>query len=314
MKKSTLALMTFSLFAALNAQAAKDQPNLLELADPDLPGSSYDYKIEMQKKVNELQDLQLQKNQTRAIKNMLLEQQQNLSSPYSHTATPVTRSLNVKFASGITPPVIRLSAGMLSTIVFSDAAGNPWQIKGVALNRSLFSDGANISTNNQSQESGADSKNNILSIEPLTPVAYGNVAVSLAGLDTPVIFMLSTGQNEVDVRIDARISGLNPDRAKKAALSSNGSISTDLDDTTLMFVDGTPPDEAEKLNATSSQIEAWLFNDELIVRTKSQIVYPAYISASASSSGVTVFRFSSDNRSVTISNGASTSTIFVEKQ
>lgn len=313
MKRLSQTILFASILCAFNVSAAKEQPSLLEMSDADLPGSSYDYKIELQKKVNEVLDLSLQKNQNDSLKKMMLEQQQNLSTPYTHTALPVVRSLNVKFASGITPPVIRLSSGMLSTVVFSDAAGNPWKIRSVALNRSLFSDGATVSTTDQASDT-SDIRKNILSLEPLTPVAYGNVAVSLEGMDTPVIFMLSTGQSEVDVRVDARLSGLNPSRQKKSNNTSGQSISTEVDDATLLFVDGTPPEDAEKLNTSSSLIEAWLFNDELIVRTQKQIIYPAYISASTSASGVSVYRFSPEYRSITISNGGSSSTIFIEKQ
>lgn len=317
-----LGLSAANTFAADN----KNAPSILELADPDLPGGSYDAKIEMQKKINNLEDLQMTPNQYNTIKDMLLNQQRAASSPYTSTAIPVTRSLNVKFESGLTPPIVRLSAGMLTTVVFTDGAGNPWNIKSVALNRQVFSDGADVAKDVTSSEASNDKDGdtpkairNILSIEPLNPVAYGNVIITLEGLDKPVILLLATGQQEVDMRVDARISGINPNRSSiKNGLSASGSttsISTEMDDATLLFVDGTPPDNVERMKTSSDAIHAWRYNDDLIVRTTRQVIYPAYKSSVTSSSGVSVYKFDVENQSVTISDShGQPLTIFIEQE
>lgn len=321
MKKLTLALMIFTTMgSSFIANAAEDPVSMLELADPDYPGGTYDVKIEMQKKVDEVSNLQMQPHQVDVVKNMLLEQQRATATPYTHTAKPVTRSLNVNFEPGKTPPVIRLSSNMLSTLVFTDAVGNPWNIAGVALNRNLFSDGADINsgvTYNPDTKSG-DAENavvknhNILSLEPLNPVAYGNVAVTLEGLDTPVILLLTTGQSEVDLRVDARISGINPNRQFKTKFSIS-KASTDVDDVTLLFVDGTPPKDALQLKTSSNEIEAWELDDQLVIRTKHNILYPAFVSSVTSSSGVTVYRLNNENQAVTITKGKSPKTIYIDK-
>lgn len=326
MKKLTsISLMILIGLSAGNTYAAdnRNSPSLLELADPDLPGGSYDARIELQKKVDNLEDLQMTPKQYNTIKDMLLSQQRAASTPYTSTAIPVTRSLNVKFEAGLTPPIIRLSSGMLTTIVFTDGAGNPWNIKSVALNRQVFSDGATVMKDANSEQNSADtatnptnSIRNILSIEPLNPVAYGNVIVTLEGLDKPVILLLATGQQEVDMRVDARISGINPNRSMvKNGNSSVGSITTEMDDATLLFVDGTPPENVERLKTSADSIQAWRFNDDLIVRTNRQIIYPAYKSSVTSSSGVSVYKFDVENQSVTISDShGQPLTIYIEQE
>lgn len=286
-------------------------PNMLEISDPDLAGGSYDSRIELDRKVKELTDLQMTPEQIRQVKTLLLDQQRASSTPYPVVAEPVTRSINVTMTPGIAPPVLRLSSGMLSTIVFTDAAGNPWDIKSVALNRSQFSDGVNQS---MTSNSDADNKsiNNILTIEPLNPASYGNVSVTLENLATPVIFTLSAGQNQVDVRVDARIPSVNPASTTRSN-SLPARITTDIDDTTLLFVDGTPPVEAVPYVTSSKLIEAWKFGEDLIVRTDSKILFPAYSTAVTSTSGMSVYRFDSGHQSITVSKGGSPVTIHLEQ-
>lgn len=309
-----LSLLSMSGYAQ---KAAELTP--LEITDPDLPGGTYDLKMELQKKIKEAEDLTLSPAQTDSIKSIYLERQRVLASPYVNTATPVTRSLNIKFSSGLTPPVVRLSSNMLTTLVFTDAAGSPWEIESVALNRSLFSDGSDINqvaVSPTAQDAPQPSRTrNFLTIEPLNSYAYGNVAVTLRGLDTPVIFMLATGQNEVDVRVDARISGINP--AQKLTQAQNcltGCFSKELDDLTLMFVDGTPPAGAQPLKASSSEVEAWEYGESLVVRTTTPLIYPSFNSSVTSSSGVTVYKFEKEVRSITLSKGSSAKTIHLEQE
>lgn len=319
-KFASLALISFIGLNSVNTFSAEPENlNILELASADYPGGSYDEKIEMQKKVSRLENLQMTPEQMRSIKEMLLTQKRSASTPYPTTAIPVTRSLGVKFESGLTPPIIRLSANMLTTIVFTDGAGNPWNIESVALNRQLFSDGADVKSgisnteNNDSGEKPTNLVRNILSIEPLNPVAYGNVIVTLEGFDKPVILMLATGQQEVDMRVDARISGINPNRIKKSNFNPN--MSTTMDEAVLLFVDGTPPEDVERMKVSSNSISAWRFNDELVVRTNKTIIYPAYKSSVTSSSGISVYRFDVENQSVTISDmNGQPSTIYIEQE
>lgn len=342
-----LTLAIFSVLAVSNLSAAKTEISPLEVADPDYPGASFDTKEEMQKKVNIVKDVQLTKQQQDDLKATILSQNRALASPYSDVPTPVTRSMNIKFTPGLTPPIVRLSANMLTTIVFTDSQGNPWNIQNVSLNRNLFSlggDAETANTNNGSnkQSSNSDSKlsnqlHNILSLEPLNPIAYGNIAITLEGLETPIVLMLSTGQKEVDMRVDARISGLNPNRQNKGrfgakfgtniggsdsenayivpnSTSSNSTV-TQIDDMTLLFVDGTPPKDAEPLKSSDNSTEAWNFDNEVVVRTDKTVIYPSYTSAVTSASGVTVYRFINGTQNITFSglNGKPT-TVFLDQQ
>lgn len=321
--KLALAVCVMSTFAQFSYAQADKQLSPLEIADPDLPGGSYDIRIEKQKKIDQLKELTLEPQQIRDVKDILLQQQRDRLSPYSSIPTPTTRSLNVKFTPGAVPPVIRLSANMLSTIVFSDASGNPWNITNVSLNRNMFSDGSISNSIRQAENLQNDSNekpqalkrvNNILSLEPLNPIAYGNMAVSLDGLDTPVIFILSTGQAEVDLRVDARIPGSNPSRTISRSMAFSGTTTHSIDDTTLLFVDGAPPETAVSLKASSQDVDAWIYEGEIVVRTDAQIIYPAFKASVTSASGMTVYRFDQETRALTISKGTSSKNVFIEME
>ena len=311
LKLATLAVMLSLSVPAIANDATP--PNMLEIADSDLAGGSYDARIEMDRKVKEITDLQMTEEHVRQIKTIQLDQLRAAATPYPTLAEPVTRSLNITMTPGVSPPVLRLSSGMLTTIVFTDAAGNPWDIQSVALNRSQFSDGINQSMAATAMNS-EDSKSigNILTLEPLNPASYGNVAITLEGLPTPIIFTLSSGQNKVDVRVDARIPSVSP-TAQSRNSSAPARLSTDIDDTTLLFVDGTPPTEAVAYNVSNKLIEAWKFGEDLIVRTDSKILFPAYTTAVTSTSGMSVYRFDAGHQSITVSKGGSPVTIHLEQ-
>ncbi|OIH08590.1 hypothetical protein A7M79_07185 [Acinetobacter baumannii] len=317
--KLSFLFLAVSAFSPVHvfADDAEQKSNPYASINPEYIGSSYDAAVENEKRLNELKALEFTQDQTNMLKDMILRQKRNLSTPYTNTAKPITRSIPIKFDAGLTPQVLRLSANILTTVVFTDSVGNPWNIASVSLNRNLFSDSSDV-TGASSKDGETTSRfHNILTLEPLDPVASGNVVITLEGLDKPVIFMLSTGQNDVDTRVDARISGLNPNKKMRAVnggygQSSSGNTLLDMDETTLLFVDGNPPVEAERIKTSSPQIEAWSFNDQLVVRTNKEILYPPFISSAMSSGGITVYRFDIENQSITIRNGSSPETIFIE--
>lgn len=84
------------------------------------------------------------------------------------------------------------------------------------------------------------------------------MTVRLKGLSTPVIFILATGQNEVDMRIDARLAGRSPtsvNSSLRANMNATGVMSS-IDSQTLLFLDGTPPVEAERIRTSDTSVEA----------------------------------------------------------
>jgi intracellular multiplication protein IcmK len=191
----------------------------------------------------------------------------------------------------------------LTSVVFSDVGGQPWIIKDVRLNRDVFSDGREPNQQNEQAE-----PTNAMTIEPKGVAVYGNVTVWLKGLSTPVIFMLSAAQEEVDLRVDAKVPGRNPDSGDVEYTSA-----PNIDVLLTGFLDGVPPKEARRLSVTGlPQTEAWLYQDNLYVRTNAEVQYPAYFSAARSTSGKAVYRFASRQNSVTLLSNGKAVTVFIE--
>lgn len=302
---SALAIATTSIAFAEEPKNTFESANQLINA----PGSSFDTTQEIDRKVQELGKLQLTTEQVMMIKQYIIDQQRHVATPYPTTAKPVTRSVGLSLNPGEAPPALRLSSGMLTSIVFTDNAGQPWNIEKISLNRALFNDGTSTS-----MKENDVTETNVLSLEPLTPVAYGNVAITLKGLTTPIIFLLTTGQNDVDFRVDAKVPGISPD-TKYSGFSgySASRISTTIDDMALMFVDGVPPAEAIEQQTKNADVKAWVYGEDVIIRTMSQVIYPAYRTSVRASNGMTVYKFDGDVRNITLSKEGKPVTIFVEQ-
>lgn len=260
-----------------------------------------------QETITDLRNVQFTDEQWEELKQIYLQREQQRSQPYPTAPKPITRSLIVNLDAGVSPPIIRLARGQQSSIVFSDMAGNPWFVERVVLNRTAFSDGR---ANNEITKD--ERPTNVITIEPMSISAYGNVTVTLRGLSTPVIFMLLSGQGEVDLRVDAKISGNNPDQPTPNISYSNA---PSIDNSLAYFLDGVPPKDAVRLRVTGmNNIDAWLFQNELYVRTRSDVLYPAFMSSAKSTTGLSIYKFSQLFPAVTLSSGGQAITIQIERQ
>ena len=252
--------------------------------------------------VGNIEDAQLSPDQIMRLKQLFLDRERQKAMPYVNPAKPITRTLFLNLDPGSSPPVLRLSRGQSTSIVFSDTNGDAWLIESVRLNRQLFSDG-------KQADGGESVPTNVLSIEPLTPAAYGNVTIKLRGLSTPVIFILTAAQKEVDMRVDSKVPGRNPDATSIVSIASMPTI----DGALPYFLDGVPPKEARRLKVTGMDgVEAWAYRDGLYVRAKADAQYPAYTNAAKSTSGVAVYRYANLHSSITFLAGGQAVTVFIE--
>lgn len=254
--------------------------------------------------LQDLEDLQLTPEQVQRLKRLRIQREQGRATPYTTPPKPITRTLFINLDPGVSPPVLRLTSGQQSSIVFSDTSGQPWFIDSVSLNRRLFDDG-------RGNDNGSDTPpTNVLTLEAVTPAAYGNVTVRLRSLPTPVIFILSAAQDEVDMRVDAKVPGHNPDSVGTVTTSMMPSI----DDALSYFLDGVPPKDAKQLEVSGLDgVDAWLYRDNMYVRAKADAQYPAYLAAARSTSGVAVYRFAGLRSSITFLVGGQAVTIFVQQ-
>ncbi len=184
---------------------------------------------------------------------------------------PVISSMSVNLAPGTTPPAVRLQQGMVSVLGFIDSTGAPWPIESYDIgNPSAF----NIQWNKT---------DNTLLIQPMTLYTYGNLAIKLQGLSTPIILMLFPGQKVFDSRLDLHISGMGPN-AKPMPMGTGLPNSADPD--LLGILDGVPPTGSIILRVTGGECQAWASGERLFVRTRLTLLSPGWTSTMSSADGM----------------------------
>lgn len=192
------------------------------------------------------------------------------ASPVGTPPKPTATSQFVNLSPGSTPPVIRLSQGFVSSLVFLDSTGAPWPI-------SAYDLGDPAAFNIQ-----WDKTSNTLMIQATKLYNYGNLAVRLRGLNTPVMLTLIPGQKAVDYRVDLRVQGYGPN-AKSMPMEEG--IPPAANDVLLHVLDGVPPQGSTRLTVSGGDARAWLLNDKMFVRTTLTILSPGWIGSMTSADG-----------------------------
>lgn len=183
---------------------------------------------------------------------------------------PTSSSVVVNLSPGATPPVIRLSAGFVTSLVFLDSTGGPWPIHAYDLGDPK---GFNIQWNK---------KSNTLLVQASDAYKSGNLAVMLKGLNTPVMLTLLPGQQAVDYRVDLRVPGLGPN-----ALVVIDETPGQGDPQLLNVLDGIPPPGSKQVDVVGGECQAWLSADgNLFLRTRLTVLSPSWISSMTSADGM----------------------------
>lgn len=184
---------------------------------------------------------------------------------------PTATSQIVNLSPGSTPPVIRLSQGFVSSLVFLDSTGAPWPI-------SAYDLGDPAAFNIQ-----WDKTSNTLMIQAIKLYNYGNLAVRLKGLNTPVMLTLIPGQKAVDYRVDLRIQGYGPHAVR---MPMEEGIPPSASDLLLHVLDGVPPAGSKRLIVSGGDAHAWLAREKMYVRTNLTILSPGWLASMTSADGM----------------------------
>lgn len=184
---------------------------------------------------------------------------------------PTASSQFVNLSPGSTPPVIRLSQGFVSSLVFLDSTGSPWPI-------SAYDLGDPQAFNIQWDKTG-----NTLMIQANKLYTYGNLAVRLQGLNTPVMLTLIPGQKAVDYRVDLRMQGYGPN-AK--SMPTEEGIPPSANELLLHILEGVPPGGSSRLIVSGGDARAWLLRERMYVRTNLTILSPGWIASMTSADGM----------------------------
>ncbi len=190
---------------------------------------------------------------------------------------PISSTINIDLSPGTPPPLVRLSAGFVSSLVFVDSTGQPWPIADYSLG------------NPQDFNIQWDKKTNALFIQSTAPYVTANLAIRLAKLDTPIMISLVTGQRDVDYRVDFQIRALGPNALP--VISENNYSSFAMPPSLLKVLDGIAPENSKELVVSGNLGRAWHYNEKVIFRTKLVVLSPAWNATASSPDGTKVYEF-----------------------
>jgi len=186
---------------------------------------------------------------------------------------PISSTIHVDLSPGAHPPIVRLAAGFVSSLVFLDSTAQPWPVLDYSLGNSEY---FNIQW---------DSKTNALFVQSLKDNVTGNIAIRLAELDTPIMMSFVSGQREVDYRVDIQIPGRGP-FATAPVVESIGSFTSSV---LLNVLDGVPPAGSVEVGVANQHGRAWIYEGRLLFRTKLTLLSPAWGATVSSSDGTRVY-------------------------
>lgn len=215
--------------------------------------------------------LPLTPDQIRTLHSLFSNTQRAVGETSGIPPRPTSTSKIVNLSPGATPPIIRLSAGFVSSLVFLDTSGAPWPVESYDL-------GDPRSYNIQ-----WDRKSNMLLVQAITEYKSGNLAVMLRGLNTPVMLTLLPGQRAVDYRVDLRIPGMGPNAAPSAMPELLPGASNPI---LLEVLNGIPPQGSRALTVTGRDCSVWLYNGKIFLRTRLTVLSPGWISTLSSADGM----------------------------
>lgn len=214
------------------------------------------------------QMLPMSPEQISRLRMLFNETQRAAVTPVGVPPKPVTTSVAINLSPQAIPPVIRLGAGYITSLVFLDSTGQPWPIE-------AYSIGDPTAFNLQ-----WDKKSNTLLIQSVSYYKRSNLAVILKNLNTPIMLTLISGQEAVDYRVDLRVPGFGPN-----AMFIQGGIPDSANPILLDVLNGIPPKGSKQLKVTGGDCDAWLLNNRLYLRTTLDVISPAWKSVMSSVDG-----------------------------
>lgn len=222
----------------------------------------------------------LSPDQVRELNRLIESLQQAATERTGPAPVPTTSTTRVSFAAGQGPQVVRVSAGTVSSLIFTDISGQPWNVDRVVGGR----------PNQMELTYGRkDGPSNMFTINPLVERVSTNIAIFLEGAPAPIMMAVESGQKAVDFRLDVSVQARGP-QATDPAISRGfvDSVPAELND----MVSGVTPANARSLKVVSSDIsdvQAWTVGNRMFVRSKAVMLAPAPLRVATGADGTKVF-------------------------
>lgn len=177
---------------------------------------------------------------------------------------------------GVTPPVIKTAVGHVTTVNILDITGAPWPVQDITW--------AGDFEIVEPEEGG-----HIIRITPMAKFTYGNMAVRLLTLKTPITFSLRVERDTVHYRVDARVPEYGP--FAEAQLLEGGTQLAAGNTTLTSVLDGVAPSGAVRLDVSGAdgRTTAYKMGPVTYVRTPLTLLSPGWQSSVSSADGMNVY-------------------------
>ena len=193
------------------------------------------------------------------------------------TPRPEVTVQTVSLEPGVTPPIIKLSPGHVTSVTMMDITGQPWPVQDVSWggNFEVISPG----------EGG-----HLIRVSPMAAHEVGNMSVQLVGLKTPVTFTLETQLEVVQYRFDARIPEYGP-LAQAPIIDPGLTIQAGSDKALGQILDGVPPAGTEKVSVSGVDMRTAVYRSSGVtyLRTPLTLLSPGWSASAKSADGMTVY-------------------------
>lgn len=275
-------------FSQDNAQAANKNTNApttdVTTSDSESSKQSSVYDQAFANVVSQM--LPMSAQQIAKLREVFTENQLAAATPPGIPPKPTSTSLLVNLSPQATPPVIRLGAGYITSLVFVDSTGQPWPI-------AAYSIGDPSAFNIQ-----WDHKGNTVLIQASSFYKRSNLAVLLRDLNTPVMITLIAGQEAVDYRVDLRIPGIGPN-----ALFIQNGIPEGVNPVLLDVLNGIAPKGSKELKTSGGDCKAWLLKNKLYLRTSLNVISPGWQATMSSIDGTRAYQMQPSPVILALQNG-----------
>ena len=168
------------------------------------------------------------------------------------------------------PPRVVCDQNFATAISFFDSTGEPWPITSTtAGNDHWFS-----IVRAENLEKG-----NFFTVLPVQEYVKSNIVVSLQDWPAPILIEVVTKDNLNTSKADGNISFRADKRGPFAKPPLLGDyIEAQVSATDMAFLDGCPPEEAERVKELSRQtgVEMWKYKETIYLRTYHNLVWPAW--------------------------------------
>lgn len=174
-------------------------------------------------------------------------------------AEGVSGTIQVSMKPGDAMPVIRIGQGMITSLIFTDAAGQVWPV-------SSYSLGDPSALNIQ-----WDKKSGVMMVQGQKLFSQTNMGVVLQGMQVPVMLTLLIGQKTYDYMDYVRIQAY-----QSADQEMQNQVADEAPDYLVKVLDGLPPSDATTLEVSGGDAQMWSYQGTYLLLTRSTLLSPAW--------------------------------------